>query len=77
MLGVFVQSVQMKSLDETVSASTNAVEFFNDMQRRYFARLFEQTKDRIAGPRGAAEFASTNVNTLCSRLRRLGLERCS
>ncbi|WP_443743327.1 sigma-54-dependent Fis family transcriptional regulator [Sutterella sp.] len=54
-----------------------ATERFDEMQRRYFSELLSRTKGRIAGPGGAAELSGINVNTLRSRLRRLGFERFS
>lgn len=59
------------------SAAAAPVESFEEMQRRYFSELLSRTKGRIAGPGGAAELSGINVNTLRSRLRRLGFERFS
>ena len=51
------------------------LETFEAMQRRYFTQLLATTQGKIAGHNGAAAMAGMNVNTLRSRLNKLGFER--
>jgi transcriptional regulator with GAF, ATPase, and Fis domain len=44
-------------------------------ERDYIIRALEQTNWRIAGPKGAAVILKLNSNTLCSRIRKLGIKK--
>jgi hypothetical protein len=47
------------------------------IERRHISAALRQTKWVIGGPRGAAEILGLHPNTLRSRLKKLGLTRCS
>jgi transcriptional regulator with GAF, ATPase, and Fis domain len=47
----------------------------DDLQRRYIMHVFEYTKGRVGGPRGAAEILGKKRTSLYSRMRALGMNK--